>query len=118
MLGAKTGGRTAGTPNRRTTDLMERLEALGCDPLEGLARIAADPTTDTTLRARVFADLLPYLYPKRKALEMTGADGGAVEIDLAGVKELLAERVMRKLLPERFATDGATGTGGPAGAKR
>jgi hypothetical protein len=44
------------------------LEALGCDPLEGLAKIAkvaADPNTDTALRARVFADLLPY--PLRSA---------------------------------------------------
>jgi hypothetical protein len=83
---------------------MERLEALGCDPLEGLARIAADPSTDTALRARIYADLLPYLYPKRKAVEVSGPDGGAVEIDT----EQILDEIMRKLFPNECATDNAT----------
>ena len=103
MKGHKTGGRTTGTPNKRTVDVMERLEALGCDPLEGLARIAADPTTETALRARVYADLLPYLYPKRKAVEVSGPGGGAIKID----DEQMSERVMRKLLGPGYAADGA-----------
>ena len=82
MNGQKTGGRVAGTPNKRTVELIERLDALGCDPLEGLARIAADPGTDDVLRARVYADLLGYVYPKRKAMELTGEDGGPVTVRL------------------------------------
>src|SRR5689334_10116780 len=39
-LGRKTGGRRRGTPNRRTGEVAERLAALGCDPIEGMARIA------------------------------------------------------------------------------
>jgi len=74
----KTGGRRAGTPNRRTAQLTERLAELGCDPLEGLARIAADPTTESSLRVRIYADLLPFVYPKRKAVEL--AAEGASEI--------------------------------------
>jgi hypothetical protein len=101
MRGQKTGGRTAGTPNRRTADVVGRLESLGCDPLEGLATIAADPNTDTALRARVLADLLPYLYPKRKALELTGADGGAVEVDLAEVRERLARKLTSLITNEK-----------------
>lgn len=41
-LGRKTGGRVAGTPNKRTMEVMERLESLGCDPIEGMAKIAMD----------------------------------------------------------------------------
>jgi hypothetical protein len=51
--------------------VIERLEALGCDPIEGMARIALDPGTPLDLRARMFAELAPYVYPKRKALEAT-----------------------------------------------
>ena len=69
--GERRGGRSAGTPNKRTAEVRERLDALGCDPLEGLAKIAADPTIDIALRARCYADLLPYVYPKRKTVELT-----------------------------------------------
>lgn len=69
--GFKTGGRKAGTPNKRTEDLSAHLEKLGCDPVEGLARIASDESASLELRARCFSDLLPYIYPKRKALEAT-----------------------------------------------
>lgn len=67
----KTGGRVAGTPNRRTLELQERLEALGVDPLEGLAEIAKDVTAPIEIRARVQMELLQYLFPKRKALEVS-----------------------------------------------
>src|SRR3954451_24156929 len=69
-------GRRKGTPNRRTTDVAARLEALGCDPIEGMARIAIDPANDIELRARMYTELAHYGAPKRKAVEMTGDNGG------------------------------------------
>ncbi len=55
--GQKTGGRKAGTPNKRTLDVIERLDQLGCDPIEGMAKIALDPQNPVELRARMFSDL-------------------------------------------------------------
>ena len=78
--GIKTGGRVAGTPNKRTQDLQERLEALGVDPLEGLALIAKDTSTPLELRAKVQSDLLQYLYPKRKALDVGSSNQQPVSI--------------------------------------
>ena len=66
----KTGGRKAGTPNRNTQDLIERLATLGCDPIEGLARIAMDPATKPELKFRCFAELAQYVHPKRKATDI------------------------------------------------
>jgi hypothetical protein len=51
-LGRKTGGRVAGTPNRRTIEVIERLESLGCDPIEGMAKIAMDEANPLELRRR------------------------------------------------------------------
>lgn len=76
--GLKTGGRVAGTPNRRTTELVVRLEALGCDPVEGMARIAMDPESPLELRGRMYAELAGYLYPKRRAVEGSAGDGPRV----------------------------------------
>lgn len=78
MLGRKTGGRVAGTPNRRTAELTQRLVELNCDPLEALVKIANDPATDVALRARIHAELLPYLYPKRKTVEISHAEAGVL----------------------------------------
>lgn len=72
--GERRGGRAPGTPNKRTLHLLDRLTELGCDPLESLVTIALDPATDLALRVRILSDLLPYLYPKRKAVELTATD--------------------------------------------
>src|ERR1700739_1532643 len=42
-LGRKTGGRVMGTPNKATLAVTERLKAIGCDPIEGMARLAMAP---------------------------------------------------------------------------
>ena len=68
--GNKTGGRGRGTPNKRTQAVTEKLEALGCDPIEGMARIAMDDTVELSIRAQMFKELAQYVAPKRKALDM------------------------------------------------
>jgi hypothetical protein len=74
-LGKKTGGRVAGTPNRRTQDVIERLAALNCDPIEGMAKIAMDEANAPELRGRMFAELAQYVAPKRRAIDHSAAEG-------------------------------------------
>lgn len=68
----RTGGRKRGTPNRRTQAVIERLEALSCDPLEGMVQIAqqAQQEGDLSLAGAMFKELAQYIYPKRKAIEV------------------------------------------------
>jgi hypothetical protein len=68
-LGKKTGGRSRGTPNKRTVEVAERLAALGCDPIEGMAHLAMDVANPPELRGRMFAELAGYVAPTRKATE-------------------------------------------------
>jgi hypothetical protein len=72
-IGHKTGGRTAGTPNRRTKEVAELLESLGCDPIEGMVRIAMDAANSPELRGKMYSDLARYVYPQRKAIEHSGS---------------------------------------------
>ena len=67
--GRKTGGRRRGTPNKLTQSVIDRLAELGCDPIEGMAKIAADEAAPVELRARMFAELAQYVAPKRKAID-------------------------------------------------
>ena len=80
-VGRKTGGRIAGTPNKRTRDVIERLQELNCDPIEGMASIALDSQNPVELRARMFSDLAQYVAPKRRAIDHSGSEGsGPIEI--------------------------------------
>lgn len=73
----KTGGRQKGTPNKRTADIVERLK--GVDIVGELLEIARTTEKEDT-RVTVYKELLKYVFPQRKAVEMTG------EIELPSVK--------------------------------
>ena len=68
--GKKTGGRIRGTPNRRSLDIQAMLDALGCNPIEGMAILAMDEATPIDIRARMYAELAQYVAPKRRASEV------------------------------------------------
>jgi hypothetical protein len=102
-LGRKTGGRAAGTPNRQTREVNDILESLGCNPIEGMARIAMDRKHSPQLRGRMFAELAQYIYPRRKALELAGSQ--SLELQLSIAETLRARREAREAQGE--AAEGA-----------
>ncbi len=53
----------------------------GCDPIEGMARIAMDERADLSIRAQMFKELAQYTAPKRKAVEMQ-AEGQFSLVDM------------------------------------
>ena len=77
----KSGGRAKGTPNKSTKDVIERLKELKCDPIEGMAEIAkqALKADDLSLAGQMYKELAQYIAPKRKAMEVTGADGQEIQ---------------------------------------
>jgi hypothetical protein len=78
--GERRGGRKPGSPNRRTLDVIDRLAALRCDPIAGMARIAMNKKTPIEIRARLFSELAQYVAPKRKALEHSAQPGTIEEL--------------------------------------
>src|ERR1700722_5906343 len=89
---AKTGGRQRGTPNRKTHELAEKLEGLGCDPIEGLAKIAMDAETAPELKVRCSGVQIAAL---REIADRTeGKPRQAIQVD-ASFNSTLAERLER-----------------------
>ena len=82
MARPKTGGRQPGTPNKKTLEIEEKLAALGCDPIEGMARIAMDESAELSLRGQMFKELAQYVAPKRKAIEVSGTAGNVSLYDM------------------------------------
>lgn len=72
--GFKTGGRQAGTPNKRTKIIDEKLAELSCDPIKEMARLAQDAATPLSLRAMLFRELAQYVAPKCRAVEINDGE--------------------------------------------
>ena len=94
---AKTGGRTRGTLNKSTEEIVSKLQTLGCDPLEGLARIALDPSTKPELKARCFSELAQYVYPKRRPIESVPIEREICETRV--IVEHIGARTVDSLIP-------------------
>jgi hypothetical protein len=74
-------GRPKGSKNKQMLAVIDWLEALGCDPIEGMARITMGERADLSLRAQVYKELLQYIAPKHEAVEMK-AEGHFSLIDV------------------------------------
>jgi predicted glycosyltransferase len=84
--GWKTGGRTAGTPNKRGKEARDLFAKLGGpdgrDYAAQLHTLATAPHDDPHVRIKALAIIAPYLWGKpTERLEVTGADGGPVQIN-------------------------------------
>ena len=84
--GYKTGGRQKGTPNKKTREFQEILGDY--NPLEALLKIIQNEETPLEIRNKINLDLLAYMYPKRKAIEVSSADIASPIINIVASKEL------------------------------
>ena len=70
------GGITPGQKTRRTKAAIAGVDRLckeyGYDPLGSMIKEAADPNTDPAVRRELHKEIAPYIYPKRKAIEVSG----------------------------------------------
>lgn len=68
------GGRTKGSKNK-SSGLVARLikdKFPGWNPIVAMAEISQDATQDMAIRVICLKDVASYLYPKQKAVEVTG----------------------------------------------
>ena len=77
--GERRGGRCKGTPNKKTAAVAEVLAELGLDPIKQMGQIAMDEHVELSVRVQVLKELCQYVAPKRKAVEVTGEEGGPVK---------------------------------------
>lgn len=62
-------------------DVSEKLAAIGCDPIEGMAKLAMDSTQPAALRFRCLAELAQYVYPKRKPVDIAVEQDSVVNVN-------------------------------------
>jgi hypothetical protein len=92
--GTRPAGRQKGTPNKRTVALLDRLDELGCDPLELSARIALGHELDGPHPA------LRAFYKFRDDLAKLQDKGGAVTPDhIEQLTQLIDDNLTRGYVP-------------------
>lgn len=97
---AKVGPRIHIGHTQFSGSVSDKLRALGCDPIEGMALLAADTNNTPELRGRMFAELAQYEHPKRRAIDHSlGSE--AVEVE-ESAKESLRARIAG--IAARFGT--------------
>ena len=88
--GKKTGGRTAGTPNKANQTLIEKCEGRGIDLFDKFLEIIGDDENDPNLRFQALKEAAQYVYPKRKAVEM------ALDPDKATIRVIFEDYTSKK----------------------
>ncbi len=77
--------------------VQERLRQLDCDPIAGMAKLAQDETVPAVLRARMFAELATYIAPRRKATDLTGAEGKPLDMEFGYNRDALTDQELQTL---------------------
>jgi len=82
IKGERRGGRPKGVKNKRTQLVIDQLNDLECDPIKGLATIAkaSMERQDYTLAAHIYKELAQYMFPKRRAIEVSAEVSPGIEI--------------------------------------
>lgn len=88
--GARPGaGRRKGARNKRTEEQEAAVKATGLTPLEYLTSVFQNEANDDGVRIDAAKAAAPYCHAKLASIEVTGADGEAIEyattIKLVGV---------------------------------
>ncbi len=92
--GERRGGRRKGTPNKRTAEQREQIAASGLTPLEYMLGVMRDPKAPAARRDDMAKAAAPYVHPKLSAIEHTGKDGGAIEMEVSDRRRLAALAVL------------------------
>lgn len=79
----KTGGRKAGTPNKRTAELQSAVEESGLTPLEYLLSVMRNEINEQKERMAAAVAAAPYVHAKLSSVEatVTGKDGGPLQMN-------------------------------------
>jgi len=75
-------GRPKGSLGEKTKAVQSKLEELGCDPIEALAKISMDQSNTPELRFQANKELAQYVAPKRKAIEMDALVDGGLNVNV------------------------------------
>ncbi len=82
-------GRKKGVPNKRTQEVQAAVEASGLSPLDYMLGVMRNTAAEPRERLNAAVAAAPYVHAKLSAVEVTGANGGAIQTDNRWVVEFV-----------------------------
>jgi hypothetical protein len=93
MGGKRPGaGRKKGVPNKKTQAVLEKIAESGLTPLEYMLKVMRDEGEDSHRRLTAAQAAAPYVHAKLSSIEVSGKDGGPVEITTITRRIVKAEK--------------------------
>lgn len=84
-------GRKAGVPNRASAARERELAASGLTPLEFMIACMRNEANDPAMRLDAAAKAAPYVHPRLAQTQLTGKDGGPIQIEDKTKSDLLSQ---------------------------
>lgn len=92
--GARDGaGRKPGAQNRINAEVKAKALAGGITPLEYMLSVMRDDKAETSRRDEMAKAAAPYCHPRLAATELTGPDGGPIDVRLRSARDELARKL-------------------------
>ena len=93
MKKKKTGGRVAGTPNKRSIEALEVFNAFEFCPLENILKELQSPVITPEMRLGTCLKLMEFKFPRRKAIEHTLDPSSLNNDDLLGETRRILQEI-------------------------
>lgn len=78
--GERRGGRKKGVPNKASIERAAAIAASGLTPVDFLLGVMRDDKKELATRIDAGKAVAPYVHPKLANIEVTGKDGGPLEV--------------------------------------
>ena len=87
------GGRPKGVPNKANAARQAAIAASGLTPLEYMIAVMRDENNPTDVRLDAAGRAAPYVHPKLAQMQVTGKDGGPIQVEDA-TKAALVDKIL------------------------
>jgi len=89
--GERRGGRQKGTRNKKVREIADKALEEGITPLEVMLKVMRSlyAKQEYVQAAAIAKDAAPYVHPRLQAMELSGKNGGPVQTEDQGVKDLV-----------------------------
>lgn len=91
QFGNRGKGRPKGSKNKNKYDVAAKLDLAGCDPVTEMVQMIRDPDVKPEVKANLLKELVKYIAPQQKAVEVSGDADNPVALKIIWEGDLIED---------------------------